>query len=183
MKTVALIIGIIFFVVIGSVAVSYVNAYNYGARTEASLSAQYQNNQNILSQYSQKVQEAAQVPSMYRDDVTKVVTSALNARYGAEGSKAVFQWIQEQNPTLDPKVYVKIQEIIDAGRSNFERGQTRLLDERRSYEANLNSFWMGTWLRVVGYPKTDLSRYNPVVTEQTRTIFENHTESSPIKLR
>ncbi len=171
-------------VAIGAVlAVTYINAYNYGNTMEKQLVAVRDNNKNIYAQYTQKVMEAAQVPAMYRDDVTKVVTAALEGRYGPEGSKATFQWLQEQNPTLDPAVYVKIQQLIEAGRNEFQNGQTRLIDVRRSYETSLGYFWQGTWLRIAGYPKVNLAEFKPVTTDQTERVFEAGKEAGPLKLR
>jgi hypothetical protein len=169
--------------VVAVVAVSYVSAYNFGNQAEKQLVALRDNNKNILAQYGQKVQEAAQVPGMYRDDVTKVVTAAIEGRYGPDGSKATWQWIQEQNPSLDPKVYIQIQQIIEAGRNEFQRGQTQMIDARRSYETALGYFWQGLWLKIAGYPKVDLAQFQPVTTDRTEEAFAKGKEDSPLKLR
>ena len=54
-----------------------VGLYNGAVKSEKGVEAQYEQNQNNLSQYSNKVAEAAQIPAMYRDDFSKVVTDAL----------------------------------------------------------------------------------------------------------
>jgi hypothetical protein len=181
-----LVLGVITAVMVGCAAVligSFISAYNYGNTMEKQLVALRDNNKNIYAQYTQKVMEAAQVPAMYRDDVTKVVTAALEGRYGPEGSKATFQWLQEQNPTLDASVYVKIQQLIEAGRNEFQNGQTRLIDVRRSYETSLGYFWQGIWLRLAGYPKVNLAEFKPVTTDRTEKVFEAGKEDGPLKLR
>lgn len=180
---IGLVIAAIVAAIVGVLAVSYVSAYNHGNAMEKQLVALRDNNKNILAQYSQKVQEAAQVPAMYRDDVTKVVTAALEGRYGPDGSKATWQWIREQNPKLDPAVYVKIQQIIEAGRNEFQQGQTRMIDVRRSYETSLGFFWRGMWLRIAGYPKVDLNQFKPVTTDRTEEVFSKGKEDGPLKLR
>lgn len=167
---------------IGIFGLSYVSAYNTGNRLEASIRGTYENNQNILAQYSNAVAEAAQVPAMQRDDLSQVVTDALNARYGQEGARAVFQAIQEQNPQIDSAVYTKIQQIIQAGRKDFEIGQTRLVDQKRVYETALGSFWKGTWMRVAGYPKIDLADYAVVTNARTDEAFTTKREE-PIQIR
>lgn len=164
------------------IGLSYVSAYNTGNRLEAGIRATYENNQNILAQYSNAVAEAAQVPAMQRDDLSKVITDALNARYGENGAQAVFQAIQEQNPQIDSAVYTKIQQIIQAGRKDFEVGQTRLVDQKQVYETALGSFWKGTWMRVAGYPKIDLDDYAVVTNARTDAAFETKREE-PIKIR
>lgn len=162
---------------------SYVNAYNYGNTMENTLKATQDNNRNILAQYGQKVQEIAQVPAMYVDDLTKLTTAAIQGRYGADGSKATFQFLKEQNPTLDPKMYTKIQQVMEIGRDNFQNNQTRLVDQRRQYETKLGSFWEGMWLRMAGYPKVNLKDFDIVSTDRADTAFKNHKEDGIIKLR
>lgn len=168
--------------VIAICTLSYISAYNTGNSLEAEIRASYSDNQNILSQYSNAVAEAAQVPGMMRDDLSKVVKDALESRYGNEGARAVFQSIQEQNPQVDGALYVKLQQIIQAGRKDFEIGQRKLLDKKKVYEKAIGSFWQGTWLRVAGYPKIDLNAYDIVTNARTDAAFETKTEE-PIKLR
>lgn len=162
--------------------ISYVSAYNTGNRLEQNIKATYENNRNILAQYGNKVAEAAQVPSMQRDDLTAVVTAALEGRYGDDGSRAVFQWIQEQNPQIDSTVYVQLQRMIEAGRNEFTAAQTKLTDQKRVYETALGSFWQGTWMSVAGYPKINLDEYKIVSTARADEAFETGTEE-PLQLR
>lgn len=184
-KPIYFILAVIGFVAVVALTLfgSYVSAVNYGATAEAGIKAAYTNNQNILAQYSQKVQEVAQVPAMYTEDVTKVTQAAIQGRYGADGSKAVFQWLKEQNPQLDSKVYTKIQQVVESGRDEFKNAQTRLIDEKRVYETSLNTFWRGMWLRIAGYPKINLDDYKVITTANTDAAFAAGKEASPIKLR
>lgn len=182
--------GIIALVVLGVLAIigmtlfsSYRQAYDYGNSMENQLKAKQMDNKNIYAQYVQKVSEIAQVPEMYRDDLTKVISAAIEGRYGEGGSKATFQWLQEQNPTLDPSLYVKVQQVIEAGRSNFENGQRGLIDIRRQYETKLGSFWGGMWLRFAGYPKVNLNDFDIVSTAKADAVFEAKKEDSPLQLR
>ena len=82
MKTavvVASLIGMVFLVGI----VSYISAANKGNRSEQSVAAAYDANQNILAQYGQKVQEAASVTTLQRDDMIAVFTGALGLPQGS----------------------------------------------------------------------------------------------------
>lgn len=176
--TVVAVLGVLGLVVFGS----YVSAYNSGNRYEQQIEAEWTNNKNVLAQYGQKIQEAAQIPSMQADDVAKILTGALDARYGSDGSKAAFQWIQEQNPNVSSEVYIKLQQIIEAGRNKFENSQTRLIDVKRAYKTELGSFWRGLWLGFAGYPKVDLEKFNIVTTGRTEKAFETGIED-PLKLR
>lgn len=182
MKTLFAVLGVIG-VLIAVVVGSYVSAYNYGNTAENEIKAIWENNQNILAQYTQKVQEAAQVPGMMKDDVKEVVTAALSGRYGADGSKAVFQWINEQNPTVDAQLYRKIQQIIEAGRDEFKMSQTRLIDAKRAYSTNLGFLWKGMWMRIAGYPKINLDDYKAISNDYATKAFATGKEDGPIKLR
>ena len=161
---------------------SYISAYNYGNRAEVNIEAAWTNNQNVLGQYTLKVQELAQVPEMYKNDLKEVVASALSARYGANGSQAVMQWIKEAKIPFDSKLYIKMAQVIESGRNEFAREQTRLIDEKRAYQTQLGYFWSGMWLRIAGYPKIDLNKYKPVVAGDTAQAFEKGVQT-PIKLR
>lgn len=171
-------IGITAFVAISS----YVSAANYGNKAEKELDAVWVNNQNVLGQYTLKVQEAAQIPAMYTADLKSVVTAAVEGRYGAGGSQAVMQWLKEANVPFDSTMYTKMQQIIEAGRNQFQTEQTRMIDVKRSYETNLGYLWMGFWMKLAGYPKINLAKYKPVVAGDTAKAFETGVQA-PMKLR
>jgi uncharacterized protein (UPF0333 family) len=180
----ASIILIIALVAIGAVLVfSYISAANYGNRAEVSIKAKYQDNENVYANGTQKVMEIAQVPAMMRDDIKEVFTAALQGRYGENGSQAVFQWIQEQNPQIDSSVYTRIQQAMEAFRNEFRTAQTALLDQCRTYETNLGYVWGGFWLKLAGYPKTDLQKMCTIVTtDKARQTFETKRDTG-IQLR
>ena len=167
----------------GVIFASYVSAYNYGNNMENQLKAVQTDNRNILAQYGQKVMEVAQVPNMYADDVQRVTREAIEGRYGENGSQAMFQWLQEQNPQLDASLYAQIQQVIEAGRNNFENGQRRQIDIRRQYETALGTFWQGMWLKFAGYPKINLDDFNIVSTGRADEAFRTKQEDGPIQLR
>ncbi|KWT98021.1 MULTISPECIES: hypothetical protein [unclassified Variovorax] len=172
------------FVLIGAVfGVSYISAYNAGNTMEQGIKATHQNNQNILATYSQKVLEAAQVTDMMRDDLVRVTKAAIEGRYGADGSKAVFQAITETNPQVSEKLYLKLQQIVESGRDEFKVNQTTLIDKKRVYQQELGSFWRGMWMRIAGYPKINLDDYKVVITEGVEATFKSGKESAPIRLR
>ena len=150
----------------------YVSAYNLGNRTENQLTAMLENNENIYANGTQKVIEIAQVPSMYAEQVGKVTREAIQGRYGQDGSKAVFQFLQEQNPQLDPAIFAKIQVVIEEFRNKFELAQRDMIDVKRMYNTQLGSLWTGFWLGVAGYPKVDMKKFEIVTTERARQTFD-----------
>jgi hypothetical protein len=167
----------------GIAFMSYVSANNYGVQMEAQLKAKYDDNRNILAQYGQKISEMVQVPEMMKNDLKEVVVAAIEGRYGEDGSRATWQWIQEQNPQLGQDTYLQIQRAIEAGRDEFKNSQTAMLDIKRSYETSLGFFWKGLWLRIAGFPKTDLEKYRIISTDRANSAFEAGKEDAPLKLR
>lgn len=162
--------------------VSIVGIYNYGNQQEQLIVARYKASETQLTQFTEKVMEEAQIPDMYADKLQAVAKTAIQARYGEDGSKAMLQMIHEQNPTLDASVYIRIQNDIAAGRDDFTRTQNDLNDATRQYKTALGSFWTGTWLRIQGYPRIDLAKYDIVTSVRTDRIFDSkHDEVINLK--
>lgn len=158
--------------IVAVISGSYISYYNVGARSENAIKAQYENMENILAQYGTKIKEAAQIPNMQVDGLRKLFSGALESRYGKNGSQATMQWIKEQNPNLDQTTYLKLQQLIEAGRNKFENAQTRFIDAKRSYKTNLDLFWSGMWLKFAGYPKIDLDKYKIISSSHAKKAFE-----------
>lgn len=170
-------------VLILGVAGSYISYANYGNRAEVAIKAKYADNENVYANGTQKVMEIAQVPAMYAADLKTIVTAAIRGRYGEDGSQATFQWLKEQNPGLDPSMYVKIQQTIESFRNEFKNSQTELLDQCRSYETNRGNVWAGFWLNMAGYPKKDIDKMCTIVTtDKARETFETKRDTG-IQLR
>jgi hypothetical protein len=155
---------------------------NEMVRQENGLTAQYKQNQNSFAEMTNKVREVAQVPEMYTADLEKVTKAAIAGRYGAGGSKAVFQFIQEQNPQVDPALYTRLEQVIEASRVKFSDEQKLLLDKKRVYLNQLETFPENTVASLFGFPRVDLAQYDIVTSDETERAFETK-KAGPLKLR
>ena len=165
-------VGSIALVLLITIFTSYVSAKNYGNRAEVMLKAKYEDNENVLSSGYQQLTGVVQVTEMARDDTAKVFKEAIQGRYGADGSKAVFQFLKEQNPTLDPQLYRKVQPVVEATQKEFQQAQTQMRSQKATYEEALGSFWQGMWLSMAGYPKVDLDKYRIISTDSAADAFK-----------
>lgn len=175
-------VGVVGLLAMVSVVGCAVGVKNDCVRSENGLEAQYQENQNNYATYFNKLKETAQVPQMYVADLQKVYNGAIQARYGADGSKAVWQFISEHNPNVDASLYKQVQQVIEAGRNDFEAEQKMLLDKRKVYQDMLGTFPSGAVAHMWGYPRVDLSKYNPVINDETEKAF-NSKKAGPISIQ
>lgn len=163
---------------IGAIGIgSYVSAYNKGNRIENVITAQYEQNQNVLSKLSTSVMEAAQVPEMAKKDLKEVIESAMAGRYGND-KNLLFKSVTEAYPgTLDPVLYAKLQNMIESGRTDFAAEQQVLIDKTRVYKTELGTLWGGTWLSIAGYPKINLDDYKIVISDHTADAFKTKRDN------
>lgn len=169
---------IIALVLVGLMLVfSYISAANYGNRTEVSLKAKIEDNENIYANGTQAIMEIAQVPAMYKNDLLEIVKADIQGRYGPNGSQATFQWLNERQIPIDASMYKAIQQQILAFRGKFEIAQRELVDQRRAYETALGSFPRSIFLSLAGYPKIDLSKFTIVTTDKARQTFETKRDT------
>jgi hypothetical protein len=152
------------------------SAYNTANNSEINIEGNFKDLQNVKSSYTMKIREMAQVPEMYAEKLKEVVGAAMEGRYGADGSKAVFQMITEQNPTVDPTMYNRVQQVMEAGRNDFQQAQTKHNDILIAYKKVLTTFPNNIVYGMLGYPKLDLSKYQIIIASETRKQFETGTD-------
>lgn len=178
----ALVLGLIILPIGGFIG-AYVSNSNTSTRYETNIEKFHKDSQNTLSAYTNKIRDMAQIPDMYKSDLKEIVNATFQGRYGADGSKAVFQFIKESNLNLDPKMYTNIQVAMEAGRNEFKLSQTKKLDVCGGYENQLNYVFSGFMSRLAGFPRKDIDKMCAVVLDsETNAAFESGVTST-IKLR
>jgi uncharacterized protein (UPF0333 family) len=176
MKTLAIIGGILAFVVF--IVMMFMSVSNTAVNMEESIDAADKDRQVVLSTYGKKLAETVQVPDMYRDDLVKVTKASMEGRYGANGSKAVFQMLTEAQVPMTDKLYVQIQQVIEAGRNDFQNKQLIVVDRVRGYKASLRTQPRGFILGMMNYPKIDLNKYDIVIDDRTAEAFAKKREEA-----
>lgn len=172
----ALLIGI------AGLVIGYFSFSNEANRQENGITAAYSNNQNVYDNGWKTVIEKAQVPAEYTNQLRSLYTDALKGRYGATGSKALFQFIKEQNPTIDVSVYRDLQQSVESFHLQFQQAQTELVSRRQVYNNYLTATFTGRIYNFIGhYPHIDLSKYDIVTSEKTQQDFDSK-KAGPLKL-
>lgn len=138
-----------------------VNFHNTSVRLENSTKAQWQQNQNNYDKFWKTISEMAQVPDKYKEDFKDVLVGNTEARYGSDGSRAQWQWIQEHSVNFDSSMYSKIMTAIEAGRTDFEQNQKLLLDKQRKYADHIESAGGSYFRMFMSFPREVMGEVAP----------------------
>lgn len=159
-----------------SVLVFYtISVNNNFVKLEERLDAKNSDTKNVYSKIFNDLKTQGLAVDKYNDTVIKAINAAITGRYGEGGSKAAMQWIQENNPTIDPTITQKLMSIIDASYEEFATAQTEKLDIIREYKTSLRVFPNNIIAAMFGYPKKDLDTLEKIVTNNaTEKAFETH---------
>lgn len=156
-----------------------VSVRNTFVKLENSIVASYDESKNVHTNYVLKIKEMAQVPKMATDQLATVIREAIQGRYGDDGSKAVVQFIREQNPTISPALYENIQKEIAGGRSDFKAAITRVTDQKRVAKDMLDDTVGGFFLSLMGMPRLNIGYnggkddYPVIMSEQSAETYKS----------
>lgn len=146
---------------------------------------------------TKKVKETAQVTDNYKNSFKEIFVGGIEGRYKDGGMGQMALLIQEANPALSPELYLQVQRVIEAGRNDFMRSQTDLLDKQRRFKTHLETFGGSVFAGFTNMPKEvagDLKpprdrdgdgRYTvldyPVVTSsKTQEVFNTGRDDAPV---
>jgi type II secretory pathway pseudopilin PulG len=155
-----------------SLVFGYIGFGNEANRFENGITAAYSNNQNVYDNGWKTVMEKAQVPNQYAKQLKELYTDTMTGRYGPSGSKALLQFIKEENPKLDPSIYVQIQQSVEIFHNQFTQAQTELVSRKQEYQNLYTGTMHGRFYNLIAhYPHIDMSKYDIVTSEKTQQDF------------
>lgn len=162
LAVIAVLVGVVGFAAIS--AYGYVNSLRTeSVEREAQLSAQYQSNQNYLSNFQAGFYEQVGVSNLKSEKMDQILIDAVKGRYEKNGgfapNGAFFSAIKEAYPDLKGlDVYDKIMNYVAAGREGYRAMQDKLLDMVRAYDVYRNDGFVQSMIiaKVVGVPSERL---------------------------
>lgn len=179
--TAAIVIGLIA-VFVAAPIMTFINAKNNSVRFEGDIVRLDKASEIELSNHTNKILEMVQVPKMQTEHLTKLAKEALQARYGEDGSKALFQFIKENTATPSEKLYLDLQATIAGGRQEFKLSQDVKIDRCTQYEIWRESFPTNIVAGFLGLPTKKIEgRCEIISDETTREAFETK-RTAPINL-
>ena len=152
---------------------TYVSVNNTCLAKEATLEATKDQSKSVYDNFWKKVKEVAQVPAEYNKGMAETYSKIMDARY--KNSKGVMMnWIKKANPNFDASLYVKIQQVIESGRNDFQASQKLMIDQSRDYKTYVGQIPTSFFASLAGYPKVDWKDFAPVTSNETDNAFETH---------
>jgi hypothetical protein len=103
--------------------ISYQNSYE---RIDQDIEAQYKKVETDYEKMSRIILQQAGIVNKYSSDFKNIYKEMMQSRYGKDGSKAMMQWIKEQNPQLDSSLYAKLMVTVESQRTVFSRKQEKI---------------------------------------------------------
>lgn len=182
-----IVIGGLFFamLVFALIVVGMIASYNNKAvRAESTISAFHTDSENVLGQLAPKLKETLGVTDLQSDALVKVIQASNESRYGKNGSSATVQFIKEQNPNLDQANFNKAVEMIESGRNDFSKAQSKKIDAIRNYHVMVESFPGKLFYSFLGYPTPGFfDKYEKiVVSSHAKDAFDSGIDDG-IKLK
>ena len=114
--------------------VSYISFRQDCVSFENNISAQDKEMQNVDTEVTNTLITQGLSAKEYGKLVKDAIKAANSGRYGADGSKAMMQWIKEQNPNIDADIFKKFMKAAEAGYAKFAAAQRKKIDLARSYK-------------------------------------------------
>lgn len=170
-----LIIALIIIGVIMSLSIYVLMKRNSFVVSENQIEAIHADMKNVHASIFQQMKQQGVAVDKYGD----MVIEALQSTFGEGGSKAAFQWLQNQG-TIPPSIMEKLQVTIEAGYNKFEAAQRTKIDIVRVYKNDIKLFPGSLVASTLGYPtKTWAELEFIVISAETKVDFKTGEFSDP----
>lgn len=137
MNKIILLVTAFILIVVGAL---YFSKSNKEIELRAHVEAQQEVNKAFFDKMWKIVKEQAGVASRYKEDFKDVYKAIMTERYDNARGGALFSWIQEHNPNFDSRLYLKIQQSVEAQRDAFFIEQEKLISIAKTHEVYISTF-------------------------------------------
>jgi hypothetical protein len=142
-----MILGVIF-------VITLIGSYNSYTRLENLVKATQTDNTNVLDNTRKSIREAAAVSDKEVEALTNIITGYAEARGGntaGDGQLVTVGMVREAVPSIQSIETLKnLQNIVVAGRKDWQFSQTRLLEQKRQADDMITTFPSGMMLKMLG---------------------------------
>ncbi|AQW88867.1 putative structural protein [Erwinia phage pEa_SNUABM_50] len=180
---IAVLIAFFVVIVVGGIGLfsAYTGTYDTANKFEHNIERLNKASESELSTFTLKVQEQAQIPAMYKDDLKDVLKTYFEGR-GKQDDTYVRSFVKQALPEFSTKMYENLMVTIDAGRDAFNNIQKQKIDACSDYGEYRGKFWNKKILSGE-YPSKNIEDMCKVISDaRTKTAFATG-EQEVIKLR
>lgn len=116
-------------------------SYNNKSQRLRNLASAKQDESKVIFDKTWKTVKAqAGIAEKYTETLKDIVLGTMQGRYGANGSKALAQFIHEQNPNIDSSIFTKIMTTVEANNAEFLAAQKDLIGVKNSHSDLITTF-------------------------------------------
>lgn len=159
---------------------SVIGNYNNYTRLENLAKATQVDNQNVLDNTRKSIREAATVSDKEVEALTNIITGYADARGGntaGDGALVTLGMVTEAVPSIQRIETLKnLQNIVVAGRKDWQFSQTRLLEIKRQGDDMINTFPSGAILKFLGKKEIEVVIVTSAETKENFRTGEDNTE-------
>lgn len=164
-------IGVVAFIVICAIIAltSLVGFRNTAIDLEERIKAQHTANKSNYDNMWKSFVEASQVTEKQAQEFKEIYDGLIAGRYEGD-SEVLFKAVQEQNPNINTDLYVKLQNMIESGRKEFDNNQKKITDIIREYNTYIRKHFISN--AILNFKELDANDYI-VTSQRTTNAFES----------
>lgn len=186
MKALVAVLVVFMVIVVGGaigLGLEYVSVQNHANSYESNIKKYNDDSKNVLSNYTLKIQEQVQIPSMYAEDLQKTLAAYFQGNGKTVNvSSGMTTLLKQAVPNLDSSMYKQLMITIDAGRNEFRDAQRRKIDACTEYDRFRGDFFTKMMLSAQ-YPGSNIGELCKVISDaRTDNAFKTGQQEA-MKLR